>query len=203
MSKVYVLLYLAIILVLLSSCNQFSQSIKDTYNIDETSNRTNKTYSYGRMNFLAKESHWSQAQEELMSLQEFKDRVPNFYSSIHFYSDGRINLQIQDPKTTEHVNRYFYRKGSWEDPEPVQMMADWKVKNSTYSLKDIKFENVASIFEQINDQSNQIEGAEEVTHIFLVHTSNKVYWNATIRGTRERYSVKADVDGKEIVLTRN
>ncbi len=35
------------------------------------------------------------------------------FHSIHFYDDGRINLDLVDPQQPGHVDSYHFERGQW------------------------------------------------------------------------------------------
>jgi hypothetical protein len=64
-----------------------------------------------------------QALEQMPALAGHRLTV---FHSIHFYDDGRINLDLVDPQQPGHVDSYHFERGQWRkgDPEPAAVRAD-------------------------------------------------------------------------------
>lgn len=201
------------------SCNDVKQTFKDTFNGEYSNDDNSNGRSAGKRtstgeqeeekrakkNFLADRQALVKAQEKLQGLPKFKNKEIMLLSSIDFYDDGRIYIQLQDPDIPEHVDEYTYRDGRWKDPTPVQISGNNDLKKSLFSLAEINFGSVASIFDQVAVKSGEIEGVEEVTHIYFVHSAafGRKQWYASMSGTRESYSVRADITGDSVSFKRN
>jgi|SRR5690606_2949615 len=222
---------------LLSACTQISQSFKDTFKGEESSEHVQKnkdsashSTKHGSasedlvnrgedeedesiqeerevepVNFLSDSAALADAQRQLLDLPQFKGKDLKFFSSIHFYADGRVNIQLQDPNIPDHIDEYGFRDGQWNEPKPVRLRATENLDQALLPMNIIDFTSVASIFDQIAVKVPDIEGAEEVSHIYFVHSPvfNKKEWYASVSGIRESYSIRADINGKKVSFNRN
>lgn len=100
---------------LLFSCNELSQSIKDTLNPDtEKVILQSKTEPLKPVESIAKSVKSLQvAENSLRNLPQLEGQEIFVYRSAHFYEDGRIILNIQDPVDPGLVDRYTYVQ-KWE-----------------------------------------------------------------------------------------
>lgn len=228
MRKINSISTLLLFVLLMTSCTQVSQTFKDTFKDKESEEQSDQTTSRSNAeptgheqdeveltpepeeipeptNFLSDSLALAKAQQQLMDLPAFQNKDLKFYSSIHFYADGRVNIQMQDPGKLENVDEYGYRDGSWGEPKPVRLSSQGDLNRSLSPLDEIRFSSVASIFDQIAVKSQDIEGADEVTHIYFVHSPvfKKKEWYASVSGTRESYSIRADIEGESVSFRRN
>lgn len=225
MRKMNSLSTLVLLVLLMTACTPISQTFRDTFKEQEPDVPTKETSTTLNeedkkvdidgvtereevpepINFLSDSAALAKAQQQLLELPQFQNKDLNFYSSIHFYGDGRVNIQLQDPDNLEYVDAYGYRDGRWGKPQAVRISVQTDLHRSLAPLDAIKFTSVAAIFNQIVAKSQDIEGAEEVTHIYFVHSPvfGKKEWYASVTGTREHYSIRADIEGKKVSFQQN
>ncbi|RXK81254.1 hypothetical protein [Filimonas effusa] len=116
---------------------------------------------------------------------------------IHFYDDGRIRLEIQDPHNAEHLDEYYYEKGEWQQPKPVVTSIKDPWQERLFSLDKIAFRAVSRIAKTFRKKKQEIEGAADVTHIYLVNTRKGLLWYPrSFEGSRERYAVEFELTGQ-------
>lgn len=214
-----------LLFLLVSSCDQIKTSIKDTFKsqedvdaVEETSTDQEEsvetpqeeppvieeitdeiTYAF------EDSSYYEKAQRDLLLLPKLKDKEILCYSSIHFYDDGRINLELQDPDSDTYLDAYSYEKGVWKDPQPLQSRSAKQLAKETFPLAKIRFSTVVDLCRQINQKIEQTPGAEEITHIYITYSSysKKITWRGSISGDRDSYSIWADADGSNLRFDRN
>lgn len=212
--------------ILMCSCSQIQQSFIDTFeressgrsndsltNQDATSNKNLKKIPEQEditpveepeeINFLSDSAGLRNAQLQLTELPKFKGKEIMFHSDIHFYDDGRINLQVQDPDTPEYLDSYSFRDGKWGKPKPVRTHGRAAFESELFPLSDLDFMAVSRIFNEMTAYAQRIEGAETVTHIYFLRMRNRGGWRASVSGSREGYSVTADITGKQVKFERN
>lgn len=115
---------------------------------------------------------------------------------IHFYDDGRIRLEIQDPHNAEHLDEYYFEKGEWQQPKPVVTSVKDPWPKRLFSLDKIDFRAVSRIAKIFREKKLEIDGAPDVTHIYIINTNKGLRWYPrSLEGSRERYAVEFEPDG--------
>ena len=149
-------------------------------------------------NFLTDVTALQKAEAELKALPKFSGKEVNVFQNVHFYNDGRIMIELQDPDKPENIDHYEYANGKWGEPQPVQISGDGNMKDNTTPLNDIQFATVATVARNWNEKAAAVEGVEPLSmvYFFLNVMSGERYWNAnTINGTREKYHITFNMDG--------
>ncbi|MBX9450101.1 MAG: hypothetical protein KL787_10455 [Taibaiella sp.] len=149
-------------------------------------------------NFLTDAAALQKAEDELKALPKFNGKEVRVFQNVHFYNDGRIMIELQDPDKPENIDHYEYANGKWGEPQPVQISGDGNMKDNTTPLNDIKFAAVATVAKNWNEKAAAIEGVEPLSmvYFFLNVMRGDRYWNAnTINGTREKYNITFNMDG--------
>lgn len=122
---------------------------------------------------------------------------------IHFYDDGRIRLEIQDPHNADHLDEYYYEKGKWQQPKPVVTSVKDPWHERLFALNKIDFRAVSRIAKTFKEKKLEIEGAPDVNHIYLVNINRGLRWYPrSLRGSREMYAVEFELDGKLLLFER-
>lgn len=164
----------------------------------QTSSETEKVEVVGSI--LNNADALKKAEESLKNLPNLKGKEIRVFQDIHFYGDGRIMLDIQDPNNPNNVDNYVFRNGSWEAPQPVQISGEGDMSANTFSLNQFPFESVAKIYKQLEDKAKEIEGAKISDHIYgtlsVIHQEVKV--NTNIDGSREKWLGYFKPDGSLI-----
>jgi len=218
-----------VMMLLVSSCEQFKSSIVDTFKSEkevedsekEISSEVEKKSTIQSNNTAEKvpereeespsifeeeknpfqdSSYYEKAQKELLSLPQFQGKEVYCFSSIHFYDDGRINLDLLDPDNPTYLDSYSYRKGEWAPPKPRQSVKENQMLRARFPLSKINFSTLVGICEKVNKKVAQIPGAKELSHIYVSHNSydRQIEWRASISGDRESFSIWADADGSNL-----
>jgi len=218
-----------LITLLVSSCEQFKKSIKDTFKPEEEVEKAKKEASSAaeinssnasndtdrqvakreeedpsifekKKDPFQDSSYYEKAQRELLSLPQFQDKELFCYSSIHFYDDGRINVDLLDPNKPTYLDEYSYRKGKWEEPKPRQSVEEQQMLRGRFPLSKIDFRTLVGLCEKINQKVAQTQGAKELTHIYITYSSydKQIEWRGSISGDRESFSIWADADGSNL-----
>lgn len=205
------LVYIVIVTqtLMMSSCKQLTRSIEDTFK--QPSEGQLKTKGRGSIgdiintNYLSDAQYLRGAQHALKELPKFKGKALNVYSDIHFYDDGRVMLSIQDPDIPENIDSYTFKGGEWMKPEPVQVSRLTELSLQLLPLDSVDFGTVTSLFDYMQNQSKEIEGAEPVTHIYLIirPTMFGIQWFASVRGIRGVYSLRALLSGEILKFERD
>jgi hypothetical protein len=148
-------------------------------------------------NILSDAKALKSAEEAFRNLPNLKGKEIRVFQDIHFYSDGRIMLDIQDPDKPENIDNYVFQNGKWGSPQPVQISGDGDMKDNTFPLNTLKFETIASVYKQLEEKAAGIEGAKITSHIYatlnVMHQTVRI--NTDIDGTRERWYGYFNADG--------
>jgi hypothetical protein len=148
-------------------------------------------------NILSDANALKSAEESLRNLPNLKGKEIRVFQDIHFYDDGRIMLDIQDPDKPENIDNYVFKNGKWGSPQPVQISGEGDMKENTFPLNTLKFETIESVYKQLEEKATGIEGAKITSHIYVtlnvMHQTVRI--NTDIDGTRERWYGYFNVDG--------
>lgn len=120
-------------------------------------------------NFLADAATLQKAEDALKTLPHFAGKKLNVFQSVHFYGDGRINIELQNPDQTTHIDSYKFKNDKWSEPQPVQISGDGKLKDNLTPLDDIKFATVAHIYKNYKEQAANVTGGldKDLTHVYF------------------------------------
>lgn len=137
------------------------------------------------------------AEETLRDMPKFKGKDIKVFQKIYFYEDGRIIVDLQDPTKTENIDSYTFKNGTWEEPQAVQISGGGDLSSNLFSLNEIKFETVATIYKELQKQAKDIEGAKIGAGIYynLNVVRNEKTWYTGIEGTRGSYNGYFNADG--------
>lgn len=156
---------------------------------------------------LTNQSALQKAEDALKALPQFSGKDVNVFQTVHFYDDGRIVIELQDPNKPQNVDHYEYKDGKWAEPQPVQISGGGDMKANTTPLNDIKFATVATIAKNYLEKSATVEGAkQEITHVYfsLFVPNQKRSWRAgSIDGSREKYDIEFNMDGSVKEFKKN
>lgn len=199
---------------LLFSCNELTQSIKDTLNPvpkkdshtlkekswDGKEITTNPPVSLKVVEPIAKSVHALQeAESSLRSLPQFEGKEIFVYRSAHFYNDGRIILGIQDPMNPSMVDKYTYKDGKWQDIQPVRITKADRLEDYLVALDNAPFVRVNKVYEAIQQVGQEIGSDEAEVIVYFVAHKGRVRWYPTqLRTERSRYSLTFDEEGNFI-----
>ncbi|MBL1409909.1 hypothetical protein [Sphingobacterium faecale] len=148
-------------------------------------------------NFLTNRDALKKAEAELKDMPKFKGKDVKVFQNIHFYEDGRVQLALQDPDKPENIDDYLFQGGKWQEPQAVQISGDGDMSANVFPLGTLKFETVADIYKQVEEQSKEVEGAKIDGHIYynlnVMHQSGQ--WITGVQGARGQYSGYFNADG--------
>jgi len=205
------------------SCTQIKQSFEDTFKTDqppsslteqgeESDPRTaladheSESDEYlAKPNFLAELDALQSAEHQLLQNELFKGHTPMVHSSVHFYGDGRVHINLQNPDIPTHLDSYSYRDGKWGSPEPVSYRDYDEIQKELYPFDSVSFSAVHRFYQELQERMTDIPEVEPVTHIYYIPESkySPANWRASIVSPRERYSAKADSNGKIMEFKRS
>ncbi|TWF42859.1 hypothetical protein FHW36_102620 [Chitinophaga polysaccharea] len=199
------------------SCKPIRQSIHDTLygspaagqtsdnttRVEQHSNTTitvisshQEVHSSSGGNFLRNAAALAAAENALRNLPAFAGKQIAVYEAIHFYDDGRINLELQHPTRTDYIDAYRFNKGSWQEPAPVQLSVHDDIKAGLLNLDKVHFANVATIYNNYRLKADSIEGVAPLTHIYAIIRGDSITWYPrSISGSRERYFISFTAAG--------
>ena len=140
----------------------------------------------------------SAVQSSLESLPNLKGKDIQVFQSPHFYSNGRIIIQIQDPDKPEKVDEYVYRDGGWKAPRPVETE---NITDSAFTpLSDISFSKISVINKAWKEKAQSVNGAEdsELGHVYLninLVTGKRRWFCDSVTGLDASYFIAFNLDG--------
>lgn len=203
----------SVVAFLFAGCNQISQSFKDTFKQPAQGEKQGTSRMMKRMmnEVLTKENYLDNAgylrgvKQKLEDLPKFKGKSLQVYSDIHFYDDGRVMLSLRDPDILENVDSYTFRDGEWQEPEPVQVSSRVDLDQQVLSLDSIDFGTVTKLYNYLSKESEKIDGAEDVNHIYLIIRPTLIdnQWYSSVQGARGTYSLRAMLSGEIIKFERD
>lgn len=180
-----------------TSCNTSGNSTEnvETTSNDSTSTSENKETSTD--NLYTDVSTLKKAEEQLKNLPQFKGKDIKVFQKIYFYEDDRIIVDLQDPTKLENIDSYTFRNGKWEDPQAVQISGGGDLEANLFSLNEIKFETVSTIYKELQKQAKDIDGAKIGSGIYynLNVMRGEKSWFTGIDGDRGSYSGYFNADG--------
>ncbi|MCI1144075.1 hypothetical protein MOP98_00080 [Stenotrophomonas maltophilia] len=139
-----------------------------------------------------------QALEQMPALAGHRLAV---FHSIHFYDDGRINLDLVDPQQPTRVDSYHFERGQWRKGNPVnpqQFAPTISLQRSSTPLANIDFDAVPRVAKALQEQRNALQNpASEVGHVYvIVRKAGKLAWLPDeVAGDRESVRLQFDEQG--------
>lgn len=201
MKKIIILLSFIILNV---SCESISNSIKETFEPAPQEEYGKKTKSIFDKVTIEKKQEvpiasqveaLEKAENQLRALPEFQGKKIRLHRSTHFYQDGRIITEIQNPDKPRNIDRYTYRDGKWEAPEPVRISLSDKIEEHLIDLDSVPFVNAHKVYQAITEKSAEL-GIEPRETIYVVPRNNKANWYPkTLDTDRSSYRMEFDSQG--------
>ena len=201
MKKIIILLSFIILNV---SCESISNSIKETFEPAPQEEYGKKTKSIFDKVTIEKKQEvpiasqveaLEKAENQLRALPEFQGKKIRLYRSTHFYQNGRIITEIQNPDEPRNINRYTYRDGKWEAPEPVRISLSDKIEEHLIDLDSVPFVNAHNVYQVVIEKSAEL-GIEPRETIYVVPRNNKANWYPkTLETERSSYRMEFDSQG--------
>lgn len=181
--------------VLLVSCNELSQSIKETVNPSaqtvEQQVLEQQPKPVGPI--AASVDRLRQAEHSLRELPRFKGREIVVHRSAHFYEDGRIILNIQDPSNPGNIDQYTYKNDEWQNPVPVRIIRSDKLEEHLASLDKAPFERANKVHNIIRQKLKEINSDQIHMTVYFVPYKGSVRWYPrNLKTERSRYSLAFD-----------
>lgn len=201
MKKIIILLSFIILNV---SCESISNSIKETFEPAPQEEYGKKTKSIFDKVTIEKKQEvpiasqveaLEKAENQLRALPEFQGKKIRLHRSTHFYQDGRIITEIQNPDEPRNIDSYTCRDGKWETPEPVRISLSDKIEEHLIDLDSVPFVNAHKVYQAITEKSAEL-GIEPRETIYVVPRNNKANWYPkTLDTDRSSYRMEFDSQG--------
>ena len=198
------IIFLLSFIILNVSCDSISNSIKETFEPAPQEEYGKKTKSIfdkvtiekiQEVPLASQVSALEKAENQLRALPEFQGKKIRLYRSTHFYQDGRIITEIQNPDEPRNIDSYTYRDGKWETPEPVRISLSDKIEEHLIDLDSIPFVNAHKVYHAITEKSAEL-GIEPRETIYVVPRNNKANWYPkTLNTDRSSYRMEFDSQG--------
>ncbi|WP_292010116.1 hypothetical protein [Chryseobacterium sp.] len=209
-------LYVCALTVFLIGCEDFKKSIDDTLSDPESiseipvSNEGNIKTQLPERNIPVKRNNTKKekgiltadivqledAENALRSLPQFTGKSIFVYKSVHFYDDGRISIQIQNPENSEYVDEYWYQNGHWKRPEPLRLSKNEDIKADLINLNKIPFKNANNVYNVITEKKKEIKNLDQNYTLYAIVRKGKILWYPTsIKNERSTYSITYKENG--------
>lgn len=156
---------------------------------------------HGRSNRLFDVDYLLAARQALEELPALAGHRLTVFHSVHFYEDGRINLDLVDPQQPGHVDSYHFERGRWRKGGPVdpqRFAPTISLQRSTTALANIDFEAVPRVAEALQVQRSALMGTPgEVGHVHVVvrKAGTLVWLPDEVAGDRESAHLSFDAQG--------
>lgn len=157
----------------------------------------------GTLNLFSRSDWWNSAQHSLEEIELFKEKSLLFYKTIHFYSDGRISVKIQNPDCEDEIDSYWYIKGEWKKKTPVKLNAGTEVQASLSALSSVSFSNVADIYNLVTSDREVTSENRILNHIYLTQDNkkdNELMWRGSLSTERKLLNFRADVSPDKTIV---
>ena len=187
--------------MLFAACGEGNKKVENNTQTTEEAGKngaaSDKSDTEQEGNFLTNRDALKKAEAALKDMPKFKGKDVKVFQNIHFYEDGRVQLALQDPDKPENIDDYLFQGGKWQEPQAVQISGDGDMSANVFPLSTLKFETVADIYKQLEEQSKEVEGAKIDGHIYynLNVMLQKGQWMTGVQGTRGQYSGYFNADG--------
>lgn len=191
--------------ILLSGCNEFTQSIKDTISPEDTvaSENTSQhvsisvhTETHTSKPLLTDTAELEKAEQALKALPQYAGKKIMAYRIVYFYDYGTINIILRHPDNPKYMDTYTYSNDRWSAPVPLQLSVNDDTESNLIPLDEISFADAATVAGIYNEKAAGIEGAKPVSNVYLTIRNKQTKWYPTeISGSRERYSIEFNRDG--------
>lgn len=112
-----------------------------------------------RGNRLFDREHLQTARLALEALPGLSGQRLTVFHTVHFYDDGRIDINLVDPQQAGHVDRYHYQRGQWRKGEavnPQQFAPTVSLHRSSTALANIDFDAVPRVAGALQAQRNAV-----------------------------------------------
>ncbi|WP_164116807.1 hypothetical protein [Stenotrophomonas maltophilia] len=155
-----------------------------------------------RSNRLFDTDHLLAARQALEELPALAGHRLTVFHSIHFYDDGRINLDLVDPQHPSRVDSYHFERGQWRKGDPVnpqQFAPTITLRRSSTALANIDFEAVPRVAQALQAQRNALMGTPgEVGHVYvIVRKGGTLVWLPDeVAGDRQSARLSFDAQGR-------
>ena len=119
---------------------------------------------------------------------------------LTLYKDS-ATLDVQDPKRKENIDRYSYRDGKLDLPEPVKLSGDYTQADldaGVFPLESIDFKLIPTMIEDARTRLKMPDG--KVTVLTLKRGfpfNDEVRWHVGVTDARHTGSVEYDLKGRK------
>lgn len=213
MSRKFILL-ISGLLCLGMSCQEFSKSIQNTYNPETqsaaddegaaTSTELAEPEKPGRIAVASRIDLLERAEQQLRNRPEFNDKPIVVYRSLHFYEDGRILTNIQDPDNAEFIDEYAYRDGAWTKEDPLVVTRSMNVERYLLPLDEFSFMAAHRVYLSIQEKMEEIGLDEPMPAVYMVPMTGEPRWYPrSLKTDRFQYSLEFDTEGNLLKFERD
>lgn len=205
---------LLLLLVGMSSCADFLQSIEETktgqvkVDTPTVEKESTPTAEKGvgtvtptlepkkKTQFAAHLEDLEAAEQALRALPQFENKVINVYQSIHFYDNYRVLLRVQNPDNPTYIDEYYYVDGAWKTPTPVVLSKRDNIERDLVPLDEIPFVHANNVYKALKEKVEEIGGDTTDLTVYAITRNNRVRWYPrSIKNTRFKYAIEFKKDG--------
>ncbi|HET9930349.1 MAG TPA: hypothetical protein VFQ35_06675 [Polyangiaceae bacterium] len=132
--------------------------------------------------------------------RRFEERLgkPVMVKELVLYPSYAI-AEAQDPANKQHLDRYVYRSGAFDKPDPVRLFGGERdVNKVVFPLDQIDFDKLAGMIQSAPKELPNVEESK-VTHVILtrdVFTKGVPAVRVYVSGPRDSGYVEYDAKGK-------
>lgn len=202
--------------IVFSSCQQVSDSIKQTYEPQPDSipfssgdSKRVKNETTSEMDLIQEQNNenkklsvashldsLSYVEQALRTLPEFAGESIVLHGAMHFYGDGRVITDIQNPQNPLHIDEYRYRDGQWEKRNPVRLSQSRDWQRDLLPLDSVDFNAAYRVYHTVIEKQNEIGSTDVRSTVYMVPGDDTTRWYPTrIKNDRENYNLKFDRKG--------
>ncbi len=136
--------------------------------------------------------------DSLKNRDELKGKDFYLFQDVNFsYSKdigNVISFNVLKPGTEDIVDRYLYRRGTWE-VNPVKITGKGDMKDNITPIKGINFDVLPTVVKDAKERAKDIEGADISWSAMKFRMNGSHEWWVKIKGTRKDAMATYSLDG--------
>ena len=184
MKKLFLILSLMIVSVLFAACGDLASSVGPKKSV----------------NPLTEPGALTAIMQELQNRENLKGHELQVFQGFSINYDEKygtsISIEILKPGTTEDVDNYTYRDGSWSGPSPVKITGDGDMSDNLTPFASFPFDKIPALRAELESKTKDLEGVKPVDFLLFSFTHDgdiRIYMSA--KSDRAEYSAKWDING--------
>ncbi len=146
----------------------------------------------------------AKAISQLKERSELKGKdLKVFQNVVIFDQEGvgnMIDINILKPGTTDQVDNYKYKGGTWTGPNPVKITGSGNMEDNVQSIDAIDFSKIPEIYKICETKAKEIDKAKVEKTLIYILDINTGNYRAVIDVKSDREEYTATFDGKGNLL---